>query len=1088
MPGDADSARRSPPPGPAAGAAPPSPPTPTLPKGGGAIHGIGEKFAANPVTGTSSLSVPLATSPGRSGFGPQLSLSYDSCAGSGPFGFGWSLSIPAISRKTDRGLPQYRDAEESDVYILAGAEDLVPLLKPDGTRFEDHASVPGVTIHRYRPRIEGLFARIERWTDRTTGEIHWRSITRDNVTTLYGKDDNSRVFDPADPDPAHPTRIFEWLPCQGYDDKGNALVYEYAAEDDKNVDRTQANERNRVRPANRYLKRVRYGNRVSRLVQSDLTKLDWLFEVVFDYDEGHYEELGPGPVQPEAGQVRASASKARDWTVRPDPFSSHRAGFEVRSYRRCRRVLMFHRFAELGAEPCLVSSTEFDYKDLDYSQPVTIEAELAHPGSTRLASFLRAVIHSGFIRDETQPVLERDGARYLTYFRKSLPPLEFEYSQAIIQDDVRDLDPGSLENLPAGLDGTNYQWVDLNGEGLSGILTEQADAWFYKPNLGDGHFGPLEKVATKPSLAALSGGRQQLVDLAGDGQLDLAAFGGPTPGFFKRTPDEDWELFRPFSSLPGISWDEPNLRFLDLDGDGHADVLITEDEVFTWYPSLAEEGFGPARQVRQAPDEERGPRLVLADGTQSIYLADMCGDGLVDLVRIRNGEVCYWPNQGYGRFGAKITMDDAPWFDHPDQFNQQRVRLADVDGSGVTDILYLGRDGVRLYFNESGNRWSAPRRLRQFPRVDRLSSVMTVDLLGNGTACLVWSSPLPGEARRPLRYVDLMGGQKPHLLIRSINNLGAETRVHYAASTKFYLADKLAGKPWITRLPFPVHVVEKVEHVDHVSRARFASTYTYHHGYFDGVEREFRGFGRVEQQDTEAFEDYVVGVQHVEGTQELAPELYQPPVTTRTWFHTGAFLGGDRILHQLRDEYYLHQQHLPEPVLPPGMDEEEMRECVRALKGLPLRQEVYSFDGSPQAELPYSVAETNYDVKRLQPRAGQRHAVFFAYGCETVTHYYERNLADPRIAHSFNLEIGPYGDVLKSAAVVYGRQIVDPALPAAVTGDQQRSYIACTEVDYTPDIDQLDPCRPTGCARRVSRAGTRSPASRPRPGCSRWRS
>ena len=41
-------------------------------QGGGAIRGIGEKFAANPVTGTSSLSVPIATSPGRSGFGPQL--------------------------------------------------------------------------------------------------------------------------------------------------------------------------------------------------------------------------------------------------------------------------------------------------------------------------------------------------------------------------------------------------------------------------------------------------------------------------------------------------------------------------------------------------------------------------------------------------------------------------------------------------------------------------------------------------------------------------------------------------------------------------------------------------------------------------------------------------------------------------------------------------------------------------------------------------------------------------------------------------------------------------------------------------------
>src|SRR6266571_6089071 len=116
-----------------------APPTLSLPKGGGAIRGIGEKFAANPVTGTGSLTVPIATSPGRSGFGPQLTLSYDSGAGNGPFGIGWNLSLPAITRKTDKGLPKYRDAEESDTFILSGAEDLAPVFKknPDGSWVRD---------------------------------------------------------------------------------------------------------------------------------------------------------------------------------------------------------------------------------------------------------------------------------------------------------------------------------------------------------------------------------------------------------------------------------------------------------------------------------------------------------------------------------------------------------------------------------------------------------------------------------------------------------------------------------------------------------------------------------------------------------------------------------------------------------------------------------------------------------------------------------------------------------------------------------------------------------------------------------------
>ena len=245
------------------------------------MRGIGEKFAANPVTGTGSMTVPIAASPGRSGFGPQLSLSYDSGAGNGPFGFGWSHGLPQITRKTDKGLPRYDDASDSDFFILSGAEELIPEFEKDASGnwvlneegkhviHEKPRTVDGVTywVRRYRPRIEGLFARIERWTNVATSEIHWRSITRDNVTTLYGKGNDSRIFDPAELDPdnpaqTHPTRVFSWLICESHDDKGNAIIYEYIAENEDNVDRGEANERNRVRTANRYMKRIKYGNRV----------------------------------------------------------------------------------------------------------------------------------------------------------------------------------------------------------------------------------------------------------------------------------------------------------------------------------------------------------------------------------------------------------------------------------------------------------------------------------------------------------------------------------------------------------------------------------------------------------------------------------------------------------------------------------------------------------------------------------------------------------------------------------------------------------------------------------------------------------
>ncbi len=1026
-----------------------TPPSVSLPKGGGAVRGIGEKFSANPVTGTGSMSIPIATSTGRSGFGPQLTLSYDSGSGHGPFGLGWNLSLPSITRKTDKGLPRYRDAEESDVFILSGAEDLVPVLNADGSRHKDVTTAPGYTIIRYRPRIEGLFARIERWTNATDPlDTCWRSISTDNITTWYGKSSQSRIADPSDP--AH---SFSWLICESYDDKGNAIVYEYAAENDHNVDLGQAQERNRVRTANRYLKRIKYGNRISRLVQSDLSQAEWLFEVVLDYGD-HDADM---PLRDEP---------IKQWPVRRDSFSSYRTGFEVRTYRLCRRVLMFHHFSELGAMPCLVRSTDF------------------HHAQGPVASLLTSVTQSGYQR-------KSDG----TYRKKSLPPVEFTYSEAVIQEQIRDVDSASLENLPGGLENSQYQWVDLDGEGLSGILTEQGGAWFYKRNqsvvpVKDGvgkdstvaSFAPLECVATIPSSAHLSTG-QRLMDMAGNGQLDIVDFEGPTPGFYERTSNEGWAAHRSFLSLPNIAWHDPNLKFIDLTGDGHADILITEDEVFSWHVSLAEAGFGPTECVRQAIDEEQGPRLVFADAAQSMYLADMSGDGLTDLVRIRNGEVCYWPNLGYGRFGAKVTMDQAPRFDAPDLFDQRRIRLADIDGSGLVDILYLTGQGVQLYFNQSGNAWSEPRLLTTFPSLNNLTSVSTVDLLGNGTACLVWSSPLPGGARSTIRYIDLMGGQKPYLLTKTTNNLGGETEVAYAPSTKFYLQDKQAGKPWVTKLPFPVHCVEKVTVRDKWRQTEFSSTYSYHHGCFDGTEREFRGFGRVEQVDIEHFGKFTEGVVASPSiTDDLT--LYQAPVKTVTWYHTGIAFDRERMLSAFKHEYLsipgFTEHQLPEPtVAQTDLSAGEWREALRACKGMVLRQEVFELDVAELAqgrERPvrlYTTAYHNSMVTRLQSCGINRHAVFLVSESEAITYHYELDLRqaasvvpDPRIAHTLNLRFDSYGRAIQTVAVAYPRQVLyedttDPLTPEQrdlIRNAQGERHLAYTETHFTDELPE-DPHR-----------------------------
>ena len=226
-----------------------------IPRGGGAIGGIGEKFAVSPVTGTSSFSVPIAVSRGRSGFQPNLQLSYDSGAGNTPFGLGWNVGLPSIRRKTQQGIPQYRDGVASDTFLLAGAEDLVPALGPDDQPIlietEQHL------IHPYHPRVEGGFARIERWVDRTTGDMHWRTTSRDNVVSIFGATSSSRVAE-------NDRRVFEWLIEWQYDSLGNAIHFGYKPEDTTGVSSQLPEERSRLKFGTgftgRYPKLIRYGN------------------------------------------------------------------------------------------------------------------------------------------------------------------------------------------------------------------------------------------------------------------------------------------------------------------------------------------------------------------------------------------------------------------------------------------------------------------------------------------------------------------------------------------------------------------------------------------------------------------------------------------------------------------------------------------------------------------------------------------------------------------------------------------------------------------------------------------------------------
>ncbi len=175
-----------------------------------------------------------------------------------------------------------------------------------------------------------------------------------------------------------------------------------------------------------------------------------------------------------------------------------------------------------------------------------------------MVSLLTGLTSAGFVR-------RPDG----TVLRRALPALDLTYAEAVLHSDVREVDPASLAQLPAGLAGGQFDWVDLDGDGVAGVLgTDRAGGWTYAPNLsplaasglGNGdtlRFGAARPIAERPTADAGS----RWLDVAGDGQSDLVNLHGPSAGFHERTADGGWERFVPFGSVPQLEWESPPWRW-----------------------------------------------------------------------------------------------------------------------------------------------------------------------------------------------------------------------------------------------------------------------------------------------------------------------------------------------------------------------------------------------------------------------------------------------------------------------------------------------------------------------------------------------
>ena len=959
-----------------------------LPKGGGAIRGIGDSFQANLCSGAGTYSITLPTTPAR-GFDPQLALSYSSGAGNGPFGLGWSLALSKISISTSRGIPKYND---NDLYLLDGEE----LVKKSSTatvpnpRNQQQGSI-NYLITTYITRLESSYDEIELWKDDANGTSFWKVLSIANVTTFYGSDNSSRIADADDP-----TRVFEWLIDNTADAKGNKIIYSYIPENTQNIPATPS-ELNRTKTANRYIQNVNYGNYIDENKQEQFA-----FEIAFRYGEDN------------------SVNPPLAWACRPDPFSTYSGGFEIRTYRLCEKVQMIHHFTkELGA-PCIVKETSFTYEDVQQHTSVQFLG----------MSVLSTVTVTGY-RTGTDGTIEE----------KNIPPLAFGYSS--FQPPQRpDFKPILMngKDIPGYLNPTQFLPVDLNGEGLPGFLYSTNRASFYLQPLGNGNYSSPIANTTFPIHKNITGGEAILTDIDGNSELELLV-NSPTatPGFYERNNDNEWDQFTAFQNYPN-NFSNPAMESVDLSLNGKTDLLLADTTRIQVYTSEGKQGYGA---IETLPNEVDFPLIKRNYAQELVGFADMFGDGLSHRVKITNGSVECWPCLGYGRYGKKVTFDNPPVFDQ--NFDTSRLFFTDVDGSGTSDIAYVYPDRVELFMNQSGNSFSDAITVylpEPFTSIDKISFI---DLLGNGTACVVFTK----IATSPKHYyysfigeLDLDNGakkssMKPYLLSSINNNMGTVSQINYCSSTKFLLEDKLAGKPWITKLRFPVQVVEEVIIYDYISKARFVSNYKYHNGYYDTVERQFRGFGMVESWDSETYENFEESFNHSDfPATNLNKELFVPPVHTKTWYVNGSWTNEyEELLASYKTDYFSLDKNaydFPASVFSDDIynnSPETLREAYVALAGKKIRSEVYSDDGTSASINPYTVEEMNYGVTLIQSASGSNFAVFRVDDRETITYYYERNPDDPRIEQNFVLGTDPLNGMptLSCSVSLARRNQPDPA-------------------------------------------------------------
>ncbi|MEV0117661.1 SpvB/TcaC N-terminal domain-containing protein [Streptomyces sp. NPDC050844] len=692
-----------------------------LPTGGGGQRAIDETFKTDLSTGSGFYQIQLQCPRGINDLTPELGLKYSTGAGNGPFGMGWSLNLPSITRRTERNRPRFGAGSVPDIFYLESKE-----LAPIGGG-------------RFRPLVESESVRIE--YDEITDS--WTLATKSGTTLHFGLTPQAR------------TRVaagtLEW--CLSRITDLNDNVIEFGYDRDGGV---------------AYLVSVRYA----------------IYELRLSYEQ------------------------------RPDPYSSFRTGDELRTTRRCTAIDLV--VARPAVQP--VKSYRLRYRQAAYSRV----SQLAGAQLVALDPADAAVEHP-------------------------LEPISFEYTE---------FDPGACRlrtftaraaTVPPALTEPDLTLLDFDGVGRPGVLELKGGTARFWPSEPDLSWGAPRTVTGLPLAADLSEDALRLADLDGNATADLLVGAAAASGYFPSLPGAGWGPMVRYRQAPVNALATAGARLLDLDGDNRVDLMHADERAFYHYFNEGADGWDayPVVTPRQHRLEEF-PDVDLTD--PHVRMADVVGDGRTHLVVLHDGRVTYYPNLGFGEWGAMRAMTNAPRL--PRNYDPARLFLSDVTGDGTADVIYVDFDRVRLWLNRCGNGFSDEIVIPGTPPVAN-SAVLVADMTGSGTSGVLFSYAASLHRPRDYRYLDFSGGAPRPLLLRRItNNMRVSTEITYGSSADWPRDTgdpELAGRAAF--LPFPVPVVTALSTTDPATRVTSASRFVYRNGNYDTAERAFLGFGKGERID-----------------------------------------------------------------------------------------------------------------------------------------------------------------------------------------------------------------------------------------------